>query len=138
MPLPPHPVDPAGKIAVLEARADFSDKTNERLEAEIKQLREFRHAAINIVNGWADFEKGVDALIGTVRELQTEVRSLKAANEKLTGPGGAIEQLAQLAEDRRFKRRMVGWAASVAGIVTAIWAVAQALFPHIRFPWQQP
>ena len=131
---PANGLDVHGRVAVLETRLTQQTETNQRVEAEIQRLRDFRHAATNIVTGWAEFERGIDVLQQTVRELQAEVRSLRAANDKLTGPGGAIEQLAQLAEDRRFKRRLLGWAAWLSGGIATAWAFAQAVWPYVKLP----
>lgn len=131
---PGNGLDLNGRVAVLETRLGQQVETNARFDEEIRRLREFRHAAANIVNGWTEFERAVDALQRTVSELQTEVRALRSANDKLQGPGGAIEQLAQLAEDRRFKRRLLGWAAWASGAATAAWAFAQAVWPYIKLP----
>ena len=125
-------LDLHGRLAVLETRAGQQEQTNARFDAEIARLREFRHAAANIVNGWTEFERAVDALQRTVTELQAEVRALRTANDKLQGPGGAIEQLAQLAEDRRFKRRLLGWAAWLSGGIATAWAFAQAVWPYLK------
>ena len=127
-------LDVTGRVAVLETRLSQQAETNARVEQEIQRLRDFRHAATNIVTGWAEFERGVDALAQSVRELQAEVRELRKANDKLMGPGGAIEQLAQLAEDRRFKRRLLGWAAWLSGGIATAWAFAQAVWPYVKLP----
>ena len=127
-------LDLNGRVAVLETRLGQQIETNARFDEEIRRLREFRHAAANIVNGWTEFERAVDALQRTVSELQAEVRALRMANDKLQGPGGAIEQLAQLAEDRRFKRRLLGWAAWLSGGIATAWAFAQAVWPYVKLP----
>ena len=74
-------LDLHGRLAVLETRAGQQEQTNARFDAEIARLREFRHAAANIVNGWTEFERAVDALQRTVTELQAEVRALRTAND---------------------------------------------------------
>lgn len=130
--------DLEGRLGIVEVELRGLRESDTRQADEIMRLRDFRHAAGNIVNGWRDFERTVNDLQRGIEALQREVAGIRAANDKLQGPGGAIEQLNQLAEDRRFKRRLLGWAAWVAGIVTSIWAFVQTLWPHIRFPWQSP
>ena len=73
-----------------------------------------------------------------VDDTEAEVRALRMANDKLQGPGGAIEQLAQLAEDRRFKRRLLGWAAGAGAAAASAWAFIQAVWPYIRIPPVKP
>ena len=131
-------MDLDGRLGIVEVELRGLRESDARQAEEIMRLRDFRHAAGNIVNGWREFEKTVADLQRGIEALQREVTALRVANDKLQGPGGAIEQLNQIAEDRRFKRRLLGWAAWVAGIVTSVWAFAQMLWPHIRFPWQQP
>lgn len=131
---PHNGLDFNGRLSVVEAHVDHLQRADARIDGEIEKLRQFRHAANNLVNGWSEFEKGVDALQQTVRDLQSEVKALRAANDKLQGPGGAIEQLAQLAEDRRFKRRMLGWAAWLSGGIATAWAFAQAVWPYVKLP----
>lgn len=127
-------LDLNGRVAVLETRLGQQVETNARLDEEIRRLREFRHAAANIVNGWTEFERAVDSMQRAVADLQGEVKALRAANDKLQGPGGAIEQLNSLAEDRRFKRRMLGWAAWISGGIATAWAFAQTAWPYLKFP----
>lgn len=127
-------LDLNGRVAVLETRLGQQVETNARFDEEIRRLREFRHAAANIVNGWTEFERAVDSMQRAVADLQGEVKALRAANDKLQGPGGAIEQLNSLAEDRRFKRRLLGWAAWLSGGIATAWAFAQAVWPYVKLP----
>lgn len=135
---PGNGLDLNGRLSVVEAHVGHLREADARIDGEIEKLRLFRHAATNIVTGWTEFEKGVDALQQTVRDLQAEVRALRTASDKLTGPGGAIEQLAQLAEDRRFKRRLLGWAAGAGAAAASAWAFIQAVWPYIRIPPVKP
>lgn len=131
----PAGLDVNGRVAVVETRLSQQAETNQRVDAEIARLREFRHAAANIVNGWSEFERAVEEMRRAVSDLQTEVKALRAANDKLQGPGGAIEQLNALAENRRFWRRLFGVAAWAGGAVAAVLAFLQAVAPHVRWPW---
>ena len=130
----PEPGDLLGRMREAEIEIRHLREADARAESEIQRLRDFRHAANNIVNGWKEFEAAVDAMQRSVSALQEQVTQLKAFDEKLTGPGGALEQLNSLAEDRRFKRRMLGWAAWLSGAVATAWAFGQALMPYIRVP----
>lgn len=130
----PEPADLLGRMSVAEVEIRTLREADARAEVEIQRLRDFRHAANNIVNGWQEFERAVDTMQRTVGVLQDQVAQLRAFDEKLTGPNGAIEQLNSLAEDRRFKRRMLGWAAWLSGAVATAWAFGQALMPYIRMP----
>lgn len=128
-------LDLNGRLSVVEEKVRHQVETNQRVEAEIQRLRDFRHAAANIVNGWSEFERAVEEMRRAVTDLQAQVRALNAANERLQGPGGAIEQLNALAENRRFWRRLFGIAAWAGGAVAAVLAFLQSVAPHIRWPW---
>ncbi len=134
----PAGLDVNGRVAVVETRLSQQAETNQRVDAEIARLREFRHAAANIVNGWSEFERAVEEMRRAVSDLQTEVKALRVANDKLQGPGGAIEQLNSLAEDRRFKRRMLGWAAWLSGAIATGFALLQMALPYLRWPGPKP
>ena len=129
-----EPGDLLGRLSVAEVQIRHLDETDKRIEGEVTELRKFKHAYGNILNGWKDFEAGVEAMQKSVSALQEQVAQLRTFDERLMGPGGAIEQLNSLAEDRRFKRRMYGWAAWLSGAIVAAFALLQAAAPYLKWP----
>lgn len=131
-------LDVNGRLSVLETHVRHQAETNARIDAEIQRQRDRWHSLGNVVNGWPEVERSIDALKQISVELQAEVKALRVANDKLQGPGGAIEQLNSLAEDRRFKRRMLGWAAWLSGAIATGFALLQMALPYLRWPGPKP
>ena len=126
--------DLLGRLSVAEVEIRNLREADGRIDAEIQRQRDRWHSLGNIVNGFAEVERTVDVLQQSVRDLQVEVRSLRSAIDKLQGPGGAIEQLNSLAEDRRFRKRLLGWAAAVGFAAASAWAFVEKVAPYLKLP----